>query len=276
MDCFDVFLHREKKFDFPLHFHPEYELNFIYNAEGAKRIVGDHFSTIGKYELVLTGPNLIHTWEQADCLSDSVEEITILFHRDLFQEGLLSRQAMQNLKLLLQRSLSGVAFSQGVILKVVPLIRKLNKENGFRSFIDLFELLNYLAESDNQIILSGSSVKFGDFYQSDNIKVVDEFISKHFRRKIMLEEVATLLNMTPISFIRFMKKRTGRTFVNFVNDFRIEQSAKLLIESQKSISEISYSCGFYNQANFNRIFKKKKGCPPSLFRTMFSAVTKKQ
>ena len=66
-DCFTIFSRTKKEFDFPLHFHDEYELNFIQNAAGAKRVVGDHVEEIGSIELVLVGPNLQHGWLTNNC-----------------------------------------------------------------------------------------------------------------------------------------------------------------------------------------------------------------
>ena len=91
-DCFTVFSRTKTEFDFPLHFHEEFELNFILNAKGAKRIVGDHMSEINELELVLVGPNLPHCWKTNNCKSKKIMEITIQFHKDLFDDKFLKRK----------------------------------------------------------------------------------------------------------------------------------------------------------------------------------------
>jgi AraC-like DNA-binding protein len=270
-DCFAVFQHKKNKFDFPIHFHPEFELNLLCNAKGAKRKVGDHVSLIDDFELVLVGPNLIHTWEQGECTSENIVEITILFHRELFHEGFLSRDIMQSLKLMLHRSFYGIAFSQDVVRKIIPRLKNLDKLKGFDSFIEFFSIMHFLSVSKDQKTLSAANINCEDFYSSETIRVVYEHIAKQYRNTIKLGEVARLLNMTPITFTRFIKKRTGRTFVDFLNDYRIGKACKLLIESQKSISEIVYLCGYNNQSNFNRIFKKKKKYSPTHFRQNFES-----
>src|SRR3954447_26257656 len=88
-DCFTLFYRTKTKFDFPLHYHDEFELNFIRNAKGAKRVIGDHIEEIDELELVLVGSNLPHGWFTYNCKSDLIEEITIQFHRDLFDEKFL-------------------------------------------------------------------------------------------------------------------------------------------------------------------------------------------
>ena len=121
-------------------------------------------------------------------------------------------------------------------------------------------------------MLSNQFSEINDFQNSDRIKKVYEFIQENYSRKISLEEISELVNMSPVSFNRFIKKRTGKTFVSYVNDTRISFATRLLIESEKSIGEICYECGFNNVANFNRIFKKNKNSTPSEFRKEFSGI----
>ena len=94
-DCFMVFARTKSKFDFPLHFHEEFELNFIQNAKGARRVIGDHIEEIEEWELVLAGPNLQHGWFTHKCKSEEIKEITIQFHRDLFDDRFLHRNQMK-------------------------------------------------------------------------------------------------------------------------------------------------------------------------------------
>ena len=71
---------------------------------------------------------------------------------------------------------------------------------------------------------------------------------------------------------RLIKKRTGKSFVDFLNDYRIGFASRWLTETNQTIAEIAVSCGFCNLSNFNRIFKKNKGCTPSQYRENFSGV----
>jgi len=113
-------------------------------------------------------------------------------------------------------------------------------------------ILNELANSKNQRLLSEYIPEKEDFGRGLRIKKVHDYIHRNFRKKITLQEISELINMTPISFNRFIKKRTNRTFISYVNDVRVSYAARLLIETELSISEISYKSGFNNIANFNR------------------------
>ena len=93
-DSFLVFDRVKEKFDFPIHFHPEFEVNFIQNGKGVRRIVGDDIEEIEEFELVLVGPNLYHAWETYKCKEKDIHEITIQFDEKLFDDNLLSRRIM--------------------------------------------------------------------------------------------------------------------------------------------------------------------------------------
>lgn len=92
------------------------------------------------------------------------------------------------------------------------------------------------------------------------------YINKNYQNKIMISDVANLISMTNSSFCHFFKKRTRKSFVDYLNEVRIGHASVQLIETTKSISEVCYNCGFNNVSNFNRIFRTKKGQTPSEFR----------
>lgn len=75
--------------------------------------------------------------------------------------------------------------------------------------------------------------------------------------------------MTPTAFSRFFSVRAGRSLTDYIIDIRLGVAAQQLIDSTKTVAEISFECGFNSLANFNRIFKKKKGVTPSEFREMY-------
>ena len=111
-DCFTIFSRVKSEFDFPLHCHEELELNFIMNAKGAKRVIGDHIAEIDDLELVLIGSNLPHVWQTHKCEGKEIKEITIQFHKDLFDEKFLRRNQMSFIRSMLERSAKGILFSK--------------------------------------------------------------------------------------------------------------------------------------------------------------------
>lgn len=271
-DSFLVFDRIKDDFDFPIHFHPEYELNFILNGKGVRRVVGDSMEEIGDIELVLVGPNLQHGWELHNCRNKNIHEITIQFHNDLFDEKLLARRIMKPIKDMFDRSSHGILFSEKITDEVKGKILKLSKIDSIDYFLELISILQDLATSRNQRLLSSYTFNNKNFENSDKIRVIYEYIQENYQNKISLDEISQLVNMSPVSFNRFIKKRTGKTFIEYVNDTRIGYAARWLIEKDLSIAEVAFKCGFNNIANFNRVFKKSKNCTPSEYREEFSGI----
>ena len=271
-DSFLVFDRVKKEFDFPIHFHPEYELNCIINGKGVNRVVGDHIEEIDHIELVLVGPNLHHGWLNHNCKSEEIREITIQFHEGLFNDEFLSRKIMKPIKDMFERSTHGVLFSKKTSLEICDRISDLSKLDSMDYFLEIMSILFDLANSRNQKLLSTYTNNRDSFENSDKIKRIYEYVQENYDQKITLAEASELVNMSQVSFNRFMKKRTGKTFVDYVNDVRIGYAAMRLVEKDVSISEIAFSCGFNNIANFNRVFKKAKKCTPSQYKSDFSGI----
>jgi len=272
-DCFMVFDRFKSEFTYPVHFHPEYELNFISNASGAKRIVGDHIDEIGELELVLVGPNIFHCWEDYHNNKKQIHEITIQFPADLIGEGLLSKNIFKPIKELFRHAQRGVAFSVPTIKQVEEKLLTISKKSGFDSILELQSLLFDLATSRNQRLLTNATFQRSeDSNSNENVEKMYNYIRENYSRKIKLEDVAKLLNMSVVSFTRLIKQHTGKSFIDFLNEMRLGLSTRQLIETNTSIAQICFNCGFNNVSNFNRIFKRKQGVTPSEFRNNFTGM----
>lgn len=273
-DSFLVFDRKKCGFTYPLHFHPEYELNFIRNAQGARRIVGDSIETINDYELTLIGPNLYHVWEDGDCeKTREVHEVTIQFMPDIFAPALLRKNIFRPISEMFLNTKRGILFSVETARQFEYQITSLSRKDGFVSFVELQSLLYNLSISRGQRLLANSSFQTEtNTYSDERIERLHKYIKENYNRKLMLKDAADLLNMSTISFTRLIKQRTGKSFVDFLNEIRLGYATRMLIDSDKSISEICFECGFNNISNFNRIFKKKQKQTPSLFRETFSGI----
>ena len=98
------------------------------------------------------------------------------------------------------------------------------------------------------------------------IRKVIDYLNVNYNKQVRLSDVADLINMSEPSFCRYIKQRTSKSFVDFLTDIRLGFAIRALIDSSQSVAEIGYACGFNNLSNFNRIFKKRKGMPPTEFR----------
>jgi AraC-like DNA-binding protein len=270
-DCFTIFTRVKTEFDFPLHSHEELELNLVINAAGAKRVIGDHVGEIDDMELVLVGSNLPHFWQTHKCKSKEIKEVTLQFHKDLFDEKFLRRNQLSFIRTLLERSAKGILFSKQTVKEITPRLNDLNQKQGFDSVLELLSILHDLSISRNMHVLSDSTFNNAEFsYNSRRIEKAIEYMNLNFQKSITLTEVAKLTNMADVSFSRFFKARTGITFMDSLLELRLGNASRLLIDTTQSIAEVAYNCGFNNISNFNRLFKKKKNCTPREFRENYS------
>lgn len=267
-DCFMIFSRIKNQFTFPIHVHAEFELNFIENGAGAKRVVGDSIEDIEDLELALiTGSNLEHGWLNHKCNSEEIKEITIQFHGDLLNEYLLQKNQFRSVKEMFDKATYGVVFSRETINNIKERLYSLASESeGAHSVLKLFGILYDLSLSPMRELSSRSFNAHEQSYDSRRIERAYNYMLEHYTHEIRLLDVSNLVGMTEVAFSRFIKKRTGRNFIDSLNDIRLGHATRMLVDTTHSVAEISMVCGFNNLSNFNRIFKKKKGCAPREFR----------
>lgn len=262
----------KKEFTYPIHNHSVYELNFVENAKGVRRIVGDSQEVIGDYDLCLiTSPDLEHVWEQNECHSDDIREITVQFDFSMSDETLFGRNPYASITRMMQEAKRGLSFPLQAIMKVYGMLDTLSSvKDGFYAVQQFLTILYELSRCENARTLASSSyAKVTVEDDSRRILKVKNFISKNYMDELRLPELASLAGMSSSAFSRFFKLHTGRNISEYIIDLRLGYAARMLVDTAKSISKIGFDCGFNNLSNFNRIFKKKKGCSPSEFRESY-------
>ena len=260
---------RKKEFTYPIHNHEVFELNFVEHAAGVRRIVGDSNEVIGDYDLVLiTSPDLEHVWEQNTCDSDDIREITVQFYLDMSDDGFLSRNPFYSLRKMLKEARKGLAFPMSAIMRVYQQLDTLSSvKDGFYAVMQFMTILYELSRCTGARTLATSSFAKVEV-ESDSRRVlkVKNYIAKNYMDEIRLNTLADIAGMSPSAFSRFFKLHTGRNLSEYIIEMRLGYASRMLVDTAKSIAEISFQSGFNNLSNFNRIFKKKKGCSPSEFR----------
>ena len=262
----------KKEFTYPIHNHSVYELNFVENAKGVRRIVGDSQEVIGDYDLCLiTSPDLEHVWEQNECHSDDIREITVQFDFSMSDDTLFGRNPYASITRMMQEAKKGLSFPLQAIMKVYGMLDTLSSvKDGFYAVQQFLTILYELSRCENARTLASSSyAKVAVEDDSRRNLKVKNFISKNYMDELRLPELASLAGMSSSAFSRFFKLHTGRNISEYIIDLRLGYAARMLVDTDKCISEIGFDCGFNNLSNFNRIFKKKKGCSPSEFRESY-------
>ncbi len=270
-DCLTYFSQVSNELDHPLHYHAEYELHFILNAAGARRIVGNHEATISDLELVLTGPDLPHSWKSPAPSDRDITEINIQFPEDLFSAEFMGKNQLSLINNLFRAARMGVSFSTQTITNVQSGIIALKEKKGFASFLGLLSILHELSNApENQQLSTEVFVPGPASTGSQQIDSVYAYMKANYSRSITLEEVAKRARMTKGAFCRMILKKTGKTYMESLNEIRIGHISRMLLGTSEDIAEIAYKTGYNNVAHFNRSFKRQKGCTPKEFRESYS------
>ena len=254
-----------------LHQHPEVQITYIVESEG-KAIIGDHIGSFAPGDLYVIGPNLPHVFRNDASYYDGLagkkaHAISIFFEWQSFGDKFLSLPEVKSVSEFSRLSGRGLMIHEPARSYVVKLMRKLFKTSEMERLIVLLEILRLLSETTGMKMLTASGV-YNDFNEEDGkrLDAVYRFTMSQFSRRITLHEVAAIANMTVNSFCRYFKRRTRKSYIDFLTEVRIGQACKLLQHDDRSISQVCFEVGFNNLSNFNRKFKELNDCTPSEFR----------
>lgn len=253
------------------HFHPEVELVYVNKGKG-KVHIGNHLSYFNNSQLLLIGANLPHHGF-SDRLTTKGSETIVQFKPEFLGNTFLNMPEMKTIASLFERAKKGVMYKNETKKHVGPKIQKLLEYDGLKRITMLLEILNEMAISNDYTLLNVDGYAFEATLQDSNkIDIIFKHINSNFERQIPLEEISSKASMTVPAFCRYFKKATGKTFTKLVNEYRVVHATKLLSESNSSITDICFECGFNNFSHFNKSFKEITGKSASKYRSEINAL----
>ena len=263
-DLFVIMNHPNAKFDYPIHCHPEYEINLVMKTSGT-RVVGDYEEAFDDLDIVMTGPFVPHVWK-SELVTNHV--ITIQFSSDLLSFQMINKRLFMPIRQLLVDSTQGLQFYGTDAERIRDEIMELTRIQGFQTATKFLNLLNFMATAPRRKLVSNmyESENLVNSSKSRRIAKACKYIEENIAQKISLADVAALVNMSESAFSHFFKKKTGISFITYVNNLRVAKACDLLASTSLSASEICYDCGFNNKSNFIRIFTKRKNMTPIEYR----------
>jgi len=261
---------KPRRFPFQWHLHPEAELTLIVKGHG-QRYVGDDMAEFGPGDLVLIGPGLAHTWCSAADQRGEAESVVIQFLPACFGEGFFDRPETRALGRLLGRSAVGLAFSGRVADDVGAAMCAMARQPPLRRMMRLIEVLDRLSRARGVHRLA-SRPTTGRLREADRRRIdrVCRAIDQRYTEPLTLATGASLAGLHPASFARFFKRMTGQTFVEHVNRLRVAHACRLLVETDRPVTDICFASGFGNVSNFNRVFRQLKQMTPRGYRRGFA------
>jgi AraC-like DNA-binding protein len=267
-DLFIILNHTNAKFDYPIHCHPEYEINLVMNTSGT-RVVGDYEEEFDGLDIVMTGPYVPHVWRSEPEVN---HVITIQFSRDILNFEMMSKRLFLPIRQLLMDSVRGLHFYGPDAERIKDEILELTRMQGFATATKFLNILNAMAHAPRRKLVSNiyDSEKLIHHSKSRRINKVCKFIEENISQKITLSDAASLVNMSDSAFSHFFKRQTNISFITYVNNLRVAKACDMLANTAISASEICYECGFNNKSNFIRIFTKRKNMTPIEYRNHIS------
>ncbi|MBO9592437.1 MAG: AraC family transcriptional regulator [Niabella sp.] len=261
-ESFVVYAYETSHFPFKWHYHPEYELTLITSGSG-KRLVGDHYAAFTAGDLVLLGGSLPHTWT-SEPARQRASAIVIQFS-ETFIAPFLEYPEGRGILTLLRKSERGLFFGKRTE-PVTEKIQHLSQAAGMEKLLALIDVLHHLSKLPAATLSSSVMSPASTDTAEARINKVFQHLYRHYKKPLHIDQFARLIHLSPGAFCKFFKKITGKTFSDYVNDVRISKACTLLLETDRNITHIAYDVGFESITYFNRVFFKKKGSTPRVFR----------
>lgn len=256
----------------PYHVHDAHELILIRSGSGSF-YVGNAIRQFHAGDVFLLAPGVPH-WFRCDRIavrdSDEYEFVVLQFYKSFLGEGYFDLPEHSMLKRLFGAEGLAISFEGLTRDSLAELLLSLPQAIGQRRLMLVLWILAALGDNPQCTPLHqaiSTDIELGGKVPLDHIQT---YVADRLRDRIYLEDVAALLNMSVATFCRYFKQSTGRTFVDFVQEMRIEHACALLRATSLPIREVSQDSGFHSMAHFIRLFKRLKGMTPQAFRKVFT------
>lgn len=258
------------------HYHSEVELLYIKKGEGTQ-FIGDNIKRFKDGDIVLVGANLPHYWRFDEVyFEEGAKErpdVYVVHFNELFWGNqFLQLPENNNIRLLLEKAKRGIQVSCEQKQKIEEQIESLINDASTKRLSLLLDTLNTIADTKELTLLSSIGFQH-DMLEEENVRInaIYEYSLKNFKRKIQLEEIAAMANISPNSFCRYFKSRTRKTYMQFLIEIRVGHACKLLIQNNLSIKQLCYESGFNNFTSFHKYFKRITGKSPLSYQKAFTA-----
>jgi AraC-like DNA-binding protein len=259
----------------PLQFHPDIEILLVLHGTGT-RLVGDSIDQFGPGDLVMIGKNVPHAWysdekytgENSNFIS---EVIFILFKTEIFGEQFWNLPESKSILKLIQVSQRGIKLTGKTRNEVSTLMKSISSSVGFNRITLLLSILEIIAsQKDYQFLASPIVQNTINESDSERLNKVYKFVINNYNQEIPLEKAAAVANLSTPAFCRYFKKRTNKTFIQFLNEIRISYACRLLAEEDFPVARICFNCGYTNVSYFIRQFKGITGYTPLAYKKQYA------
>lgn len=258
---------RELQFYKHLHQHPETQLSLIINGSGTL-FCGNTLVPFTPYSLICVRGGQPHLFRCELIEGQILERISVFFLEDWLVNICEATPEISSLQKSFESESSGWHLSD-IDLSITNQFEALSRAKSTVRFQQFIALLTAIGNQKIQTINKLGQPKDYRGEDSDRMSKIIEYTMNHYREPIYIAQVADKIALTPSSFCKYFKKRTGKSYVQFLNEIRCEAASNLLIQDlEMEMPAIAERCGYNSIANFNRQFKKYQGSSPSTYRKL--------
>lgn len=261
-----AFRYDRKDFETPWHFHPQHELIYIEQSSGTK-FIGDYVGNYQPGELVLLRSNVPHCWKNHTSFQGRATSIVLHWDRGIYNKI----PELEPIFSLLRTASHGAIFDASDTSLILPDLKKLLLLEGTALYVGLVNLLSKLSKFKYKTLSDASFTNDIPTEFGTRMAKIHDFVEANYHRKIYLKELGSLVNLSEQSFARFFTKMMGRPFFTFLNEYRMNTAVRMLAETEDSVVQIGFACGFESPPYFFKKFKEFHGNPPGKYRRKFKS-----
>jgi AraC-like DNA-binding protein len=195
-----------------------------------------------------------------------VKAFSIYFNEKYWGDSFWQLDEMKLIRKFSSKASRGLVVSGKSKTKIEQYVFQLKKTQGIEKLIVFLSMLKKFCEAKDTRSLAVSAMPNG--FNPEEGKRMNAILSFTFReshRKIYIRETAEIANLSMEAFCRYFKLHTQKTYTAFLNELRVSNACQLLLNKDWSIQDVCYKSGFNNLSNFNRIFKRVTGKPPTRY-----------
>ena len=256
------------------HWHNSFELIEVVEGKFYCNVDGSEF-LINKGNICIINRGRLHHIYTEDSNASMCRKKTIIFNPDYFIKDqniyekyilpLLEKDAFAHIQFNIKK---GIGLDINTLMKEIEALED-EKPIGYEleEYSLIYKVIRYL-----YLAYQSSKQSIHTTYDA-NVQIqrnMTSFIHEHFNSKIGLEDIAEAGKVSKSTCIRLFHKYTGKSPIDFLNNYRLQMSAEKLVTTSEQITEIAYACGFGQPSYFNRLFLKEYNMTPNQYRKQYA------
>lgn len=253
-----------------IHRHKEMQITLILKGEGSL-IVGNYIQSFKPGDLYIIGANQPHIFKSdasyyRNASLGSVHAIHIFFEYESTLQNLINLPEMEFVKKFLENASQGLQVPDEYTPEASRMILKICRASGLKRLLTFIKLVQYLTRDVKDYKSLSTGISNIPVSEPDDVRIkqIYQYTVEYYAENITLERIASVVHITPHAFCKYFKQHTRKTYKVFLNEIRINEACKRIINGDfDCISSIAYATGFNSPINFNKVFKKTTGKSPS-------------